>query len=365
MTGGRRWLALTPRDTLLVRDGRQFDAGEDAANQPVQPSPSTVGGAIFSAFGGVKGAEPDEIRGPVLARRHRGGWWTSYFPAPADLVRSDNDHSRVMRLRPTGSSAVTDLGGECALPLVGEGDPLGGWLTGDTLGAYLRGELVTPEQPHRSMTDLEIAFVRDDPDTDPGPLVQELRVGLSRTPTRVVQEGMLYQATYLRPVEGVALLAECVLPTTWQREAVGPVALGGRGRLADVAEVDGVSWPHPPTDYPGGRVLVYVATPAIWPGGWQIRVPGARLVAAAVGPPEPIATASPRSKGGVRATRALRWAVPAGSVYLLQFDSADAAMAWAVGDSGRLGVHGTAYGRPADDRLRTAGFGVILTGVWS
>ncbi|GGM66713.1 CRISPR-associated protein Cmr3 [Micromonospora sonchi] len=357
----RRWLALTPRDALLVRDGRQFDAGVDTAAEPTHPRPSTVGGAVFSAYG----EEPNEIRGPVLAQWH-GGWWTSYFPTPADLVRSADDQSMVTRLRPTESAAITDLGDDLRHLMAGEGDPLEGWLTGDSLGKYLRGELIHSDAPYRSVDDLGLGFVRDDPDIDPGPLVREPRVGLGRTPQRVAQDGLLYQATFLRPVDGVALLAECVLPQNWQRAANGPVALGGRGRLADVAEVEGVAWPDAPREFPDGRVLVYVATPAIWSGGWRIEEPpGARLVTAAVGPPEPIATASPRSEGGVRATRALYWAVPAGSVYLLQFDSADAAAAWALGDGDCAGVHGTAYGRPAKDRLRTAGFGVILTGVWS
>ncbi|WP_158609964.1 type III-B CRISPR module-associated Cmr3 family protein [Micromonospora musae] len=362
----RQWLALTPRDALLIRDGRRFDAGADTSAEPARPTPSTVGGAIFSAYGGLPGAEPEEIRGPVLAQWHAGGWWTPYFPAPADLVRSADDHSLVTRLRPTESAAVTDLGDGCPRLMVGEGDPLDGWLPGDTLGAYLRGELFTGADPHRSVDDLDLGFVRDDPDIDPGPLAREPRVGLGRTAERVARDGLLYQATFLRPVDGVALLAECVLPPAWQRTAAGPVALGGRGRLADVAEVDGVAWPDPPAEFTEGRVLVYVATPAVWPDGWRITVPpGARLVAAAVGPPEPIATASPRSPGGVRATRVLRWAVPPGSVYLLQFDNADAAAAWAIGDGDRVGAHGTAYGRPAKDRLRTAGFGVVLTGVWS
>jgi hypothetical protein len=50
--------------------------------------------------------------------------------------------------------------------------------------------------------------------------------------------------------------------------------------------------------------------------------------------------------------------VPAGSIYLLQFDSAERAGSWAAE------AHGSAYGRPENDRLRTTGFGVVLTGVW-
>jgi CRISPR-associated protein Cmr3 len=105
-------------------------------------------------------------------------------------------------------------------------------------------------------------------------------------------------------------------------------------------------------------VLVYLATPGLWPGGWRIPVPpGARLVAAATGEPEPVATLTPG--GDWRQSRVLRWAAPAGSVYLLQFDDAEHGAAWA------RDVHGTAYGRGLKDRLRTAGFGVVLTGAWT
>jgi CRISPR-associated protein Cmr3 len=68
-----------------------------------------------------------------------------------------------------------------------------------------------------------------------------------------------------------------------------------------------------------------------------------------------VATATPES---VHASRALHWAVPSGSIYLLDFGDEAAASRWAKRH------HGEAYGRPRHDRLRTAGFGVILTGAW-
>ncbi len=191
----------------------------------------------------------------------------------------------------------------------------------------------------------------------PEPLVVERRVGLARMDGRTAAVGYLYAATHLRPQDGWVFLAECELPVGWTGVPVGPVQLGGRARLAEVSVATGVDWPPRPTSYPEGRVLVYVATPAIWPDGWRLPVPeGARLVAAAVGEPEPVATASPRL--GMGRSKALRWAVPPGSVYLLAFDDEAEAARWADA------VHGRAYGRPARDRLRTAGFGVVLTGVW-
>jgi hypothetical protein len=46
-------------------------------------------------------------------------------------------------------------------------------------------------------------------------------------------------------------------------------------------------------------------------------------------------------------------------VYLLDFGDPALAAQWADGH------HGTAYGLEGDDPVRTAGFGVVLTGVWT
>src|SRR6185437_15609548 len=90
-------------------------------------------------------------------------------------------------------------------------------------------------------------------------------------------------------------------------------------------------------EIPGQRVLVYLATPALWPDGWRIPVPrGARLVAASCDKPMSAATVTPGPRW--QQSRVLRWAVPAGSVYLLEFDDPEVGRQWAVG------VHGTAYG---------------------
>jgi hypothetical protein len=338
-----QWLAFSARDTVLVRDGRQFDAGTDATAETIRPGPSTIAGAVFAAYGQ---REPAAVRGPVLARSWGDGWMLC-FPAPVDLVVPDGQPGRVRRLQPRAAVVFTDLSGSCPQLPDGDGGRLGGWVPAGILGAYLSGELLAPGAT--------AAVERLRPVT-PEPLAPERRVGLARTGGRTAAMGLLYAATHLRPWDGWAFLAECGLPTGWDRVPAGPVPLGGRGRLADVGVAGGVTWPPAPAAYPHGRVLVYVATPAIWPGGWRLPLPaGARLVAAAVGDPEPVATASPRL--GVRDSRALRWAVPAGSVYLLAFDDPGRAAAWAAG------VHGRAYGRPSGDRLGTAGFGVVLTGV--
>jgi CRISPR-associated protein Cmr3 len=349
------WLALVPRDTVFIRDGRSFDAAADAAAATVRPGPSTIAGAVGAAFGARPGAPrdhlPAEVRGPVLAHRV-GATWESYFPVPADLVQeAEADRPYAFRLEPTAAAGSTDLdaaGLSWLTPPLAAGPvkPLGGWMPGTQLAGYLTGKM--PGAGGISATELELA----------DPLHPELRVGLARTPGRVARTGYLYQATHLRPEEGWGFLAGCLLRPGWTRTPAGPVPFGGRSRLVDVEPASTAGWPHRPPGYPDGQVLVYLATPALWPGGWRIPVPdGARLIAAATGEPEPVATITPGD--GWAASRVLRWAVPPGSVYLLKFDSETQAAEWA----GRH--HGTAYGLADDDMLRTAGFGIVLTGVWT
>jgi CRISPR-associated protein Cmr3 len=345
------WLALTPRDTVFVRDGRSFDAAADSSAQAVVPGPATVAGAVKAVFD----AEPDEVRGPVLARRDADGW-EPYFPAPADLVATTDEHEpSVFRLRPADIPGQTDLGDaggnsaparwlvppEHAEPV----EPLGRWLPGWALTEYLAGRL-----PEAQGLPCEQLGLED-------PLVPERRVGLARDDRRA-RAGFLYQTAHLRPKEGWAFLAECVYPARWGRQVTGPVKFGGRGRLAD-PEPAVAQWPGHPAGSVQQKVLVYLATAALWRGGWRIPLPpGARLVAAAAGGPDPVATLTPGDTW--RESRVLRWAVPAGSVYLLEFSDAERGAAWA------RDVHGTAYGAaPEDRRLGTAGFGVVLTGVWT
>lgn len=342
------WIALAPRDTVLVRDGRQFDAGVDSTAESTLPGPATVAGAALSAYG----EEPAEVRGPLLGR-HDGYAWRTYLPAPLDLVRADDAPDSVSRLAAKPVDAVTDLIDAPPCWLVGHGDPVGGWISGRALSRYLRGELVRPGDTV-DIGDVELLG------EDAGPVRKETRVGLARGADRVVHTGLLYQAIHLRPRDGVNLLVECVpKPEKALPAPQGPVPLGGRGRLADVATVTDASWPTGPDSFPDGKVLAYLATPAIWPHGWRFPDPArGRLIAAAVGPAQPVAMASPRAGDKFGETRQLRWAVPAGSVFLLEFSDAEAARHWACA------VHGTAYAPGGVKRLRTAGFGVILTGVW-
>lgn len=362
-----QWLVLRPRDAVQVRDGRTFGAG-DAAHT-VRPLPSTLGGAIRTAH---YGKDVDTVCGPFPARR-QGDTWLPYFPVPADLVHSARN-GRVTRLRVPQeqlTEVTTDLDASATLrPMTcpDGGDPFTDrYLPGDVLQRYLTGRL-RPDM-RRYFSD-GLLKVRD-------PFVEERRVGLARE-DRVAVDGMLYQASYLRLRESPdewALLARCGLEPDDRRGFRASTRFGGKGRLADVEQATSVTWPAPPEAFPDGRLLMYVATPALW-GSWdgearKISEPettcwrpspmpeGATLEAAVVPDAVPVATASVRDDGGFWKSRRLRWAVPAGSVYLLRFDDPARAADWAAKH------HGRPYGRPAKDRLATVGFGIIMTGVWA
>jgi CRISPR-associated protein Cmr3 len=344
-----------PRDTVFVRDGRSFDAADDAFAQTVRPTPTTIAGAVGAAFGG---ANPLTVRGPVLARRNGEGW-EPYFTVPTDLVVTAARGKRVYRMRPE-PGGTTDLGNgtgglprmlappEHAEPVqpVTEEEP-GVLLPGRVLADYLAGRLVGGNGVPLTRLQLEV------------PLRSEQRIGLARDGRRA-REGYLYQAVHLRPEDGWAFLAEYTVDDKWPAEGRNHVPFGGRGRVAEVGRAE-AAWPDA-TAAIGKQVLVYLATPAVWPGGWRMPVPqGAELIAAATGEPVPVATVTPGPDW--KKSRVLRWAVPAGSVYLLEFEDAAAGAQWARTWNGVALDRGVSSTEA--DLLRTAGFGVVLTGVWT
>ena len=236
-------------------------------------------------------------------------------------------------------------------------EPVTGLMPGSVMHTYLHGDL-GDEDGLLSLNELE---------QPEDPISHETRVGLGLDPeTRTAKTGALYSSTHLRLEEGWAFCAE-VSPTPEQYELVesprGPVRFGGLSRLADVEAAPDLAWPKGPTEFPEGKVLVYVATPAVWAQGWLPPLPPeAELIAASVGDPVPVAIASPAPDyQHFQRTRTLLWAVPPGSVYYLKFTDPAAAEAWAKD------AHGWALAPSANPgkRLETAGFGVVLTGVWS
>ncbi|MGH3623227.1 MAG: type III-B CRISPR module-associated Cmr3 family protein, partial [Sciscionella sp.] len=238
--------------------------------------------------------------------------------------------------------------------LTGMGEPVGGWITSAGLRGWLSGA-VTGGQP---LDD----DIRRTLHTD-GPWRVEPRIGLARHghgPLRGTgMAGMLYTGEHLRPVEDMRFLLGCEnpAPVTVANEVV---YLGGRGRLARV-RVDRYADPYPaaPATFPDGRLSVYLVTPALVDDVlWRPAGTSARLCALAVNGPHPVATATPGKEFG--RSRQLVWTVPAGSVYYLEFATAQDAATWSAEHHGGLIPAVSADTNP----IVTAGFGTCLTGSW-
>jgi CRISPR type III-B/RAMP module-associated protein Cmr3 len=359
MMGGR-WLVLEPLDTVVIRDGRAFDAGTNSAARAVPPTPATVAGAIGAAYGAAPGAGrsdprsrgtalPDHVQGPIVALRGRRGW-EARWPLPRDVAEIEGT-AELIRLTPSGlnDGESCDLDGELRMFLDNDGlpaQPAEGWWGTHDLTGYLHHGLVGS-----SLMD--------------APWQVERRVGLARTPDRTAAEGMFYSAEHLRPAPGHGFAARCLGgPDVPLPELVN---LGGRSRRAQLHQIADLTVPQPPEDFPGGRLLLYMATPAVFPaGGWRpdlSRWHGAELVAAAIGPAQVVTTATPRRRAGTVGGGLLMWAVPAGSVYYLQFPDSESA---------RKAAEELHYdpSRPyapleqSETWLATAGFGLAFSGRW-
>jgi CRISPR type III-B/RAMP module-associated protein Cmr3 len=354
------WVAFQPLDVAVFRDGRGFTAGVDATAVTTLPRPTTTAGAVGAAFGAQPGEKVGEgIAGPLAATLTATGARLS-FRAPRDLVW-DDDAQVVERLRVPrdANPARSDLP-TAKLLLTGTGEPVDCWVDAGELERYLAGETAG------LCEDLSEDLARD---ARPEPFVAERRVGLARTADRTAAPGFLYAAQFLRPSDDAAAFAcKVSFPDTappLARTVVRTVVrLGGEGRLAQVHHfLDGPDDgqvrvpPHPRLD--SGRVLVYLATPAVFPGGWDPGWEryGAVLHAVCVDGPETVAGFRASDPRGRPAGWALRWAVAAGSVYYLEFGSTAAAEEFATAYHGRCLVQ-------ADGDLRTAGFGMCLIGRW-
>ena len=290
-----------------------------------------------------------------------GGEWDAYFPGPADLVQTSDGR------RPgcTGWSRAeidgqTDLDAGLAARPAGQVGQLAGLSARRT-----RGGEPLPACPGRTLA--PTWRERSPPVTVrrwPGRMARMTRSSRSggwgsRATGPRARTGFLYQATHLRPEDNWAFLAERASPPTRRpgRSARCSSVAGGAWPTSATASL---TWPQHQAATVGGRwrVLVYLATPALWPGGW--RIPSGRRPAGRGGERRAGARRDPNARPRLGRRRALRWAVPAGSVYLLEFDDASGRRGVGAGDG-----MGRRTGAIEGSGLRTAGFGVVLTGAWT
>lgn len=325
---------LEAEDVLFFRDGRPFNAGEDHhAASRFPPSPSVLQGVFRSHYLVYKGValdNKDAIRqligdgsdykglrlgAPLLARLSKDGQVTRYFPTPADacIVKEGAGEVRIQprRLIETAFTSLADSGLKYLLAAPPENEPekndVGAFLNEADFAAYfLHGKAVATCKE----ADL---FVR------------EARLGIQLEGSRSTKQGMLYEAEFIRPCEGVGLLVEMDgLPDF---PSSGVMRAGGEGRALRYRAIQpsnpAVKLAQAGESLPT-RFKVYFASPAWFEDGWRPKdwseffEGGVAVAAAAVGGYEAI--------GGYdlldnKQKAASRW-LPAGSI--LYFESGGA-----------------------------------------
>ncbi|MBF6593299.1 MAG: type III-B CRISPR module-associated protein Cmr3 [Thermaceae bacterium] len=364
--------ALSP---LLWRDGRPFagaEGSETTARSLPLPLPSTIAGFVRTQIGRKQGAKWEDhsflqnlhniqICSPLLARSCE-----IVLPAPRDtVVYKAGEEAKVMRLKPKELTS----GAGCNLPeglqpleVTADFKPESGYsLWGQAnMTNWLLGKAVIPEKIEPLLLDTRVHVAMD----------SEKGKG---------KDGQLYSVAY-RTLETLqdgrhhqwSIRARVSLPDWAGLESVG--LLGGESRPAAIALKDGLSqhWFDCPNEIKtafdglrvGDLVRLVLATPALFEQGWR---PGwldkcgeqhlprglgkvkLKLVSAAIGRREAVSGWNLRGNQ----PKAVRWMVPAGSVYffkILEGNPSDLLESWL---------------RPVSDleQDRKDGFGLALWGV--
>lgn len=383
------WIRIDALDVWLFRDGKPFTAGDDnGARSMFPPTPLTVQGALrqhisvslgahfwqykkghkkateaiaaIGPYGAMLEIGTFEMRGPFVYVEDEDGNITPMFRAPADLFLTTlketatepdcevNDEQRrpcFEIIMPAENTTYSDLDKLhfATLNKCRQGNNLQDyWLTADTLAAYLEGnkpdvDTYLPQAELRGCADetrlpepdCSVAHQLSEGKTIlPSSLLysSDNRFGVSTSSrSGTAEEGLLYQAEFVRPAQGVGLLVDV-------RESLSnpkildtaTITLGGESRQARIQPVDQPRFfataPHTPEDTK--RFKIVFLTPAYFKDGWQpeggdwSRWLGtdAKLVGAAVYSPQKIG-------GWISATRSPRPMhnfVPAGSVYYFE-----------------------------------------------
>lgn len=319
-------LFLEPVDVWLFRDGRPFDAGDDHyARTLFPPFPTVLQGVIRSHHLRVKGIDLNDksaiqrtvgtatsygtlrLRGPFVAQR-TGDAITRYFPLPADAVPFANGTVKPAQPQaPSATGARTCWDNYIPFLLFPvESEPRkpdeGAWLSECDLWNYLYGQPVQP----LSASEL---FV----------IEHRYGIGIQKERNRVVEEGKLYAAEFVRPADGVGLYLDINGYNGWP--PTGVLRIGGEGRAARFEQVPALSWPDPPDPLPQRFKVIFV-TPTYFAQGWQPQSWTAFFDGSVT--LKAVAIRRYEARGGFDyvsgAQKPARRYVPAGSVYYFESD---------------------------------------------
>lgn len=302
------WIEIRPQDVWLFRDGKPFSAGEDhSAHSIFPPTPLTVQGALrqqisvslkvslrdykaartndarkaieyIGSHGELERLGQFTMRGPYIGLR-TDKELVPLFPVPADLLVIENTDRRIIEdvliTEVEEPDFVSDFSGY-QLPRVYEGyeNLPAFWMTNVAFKAYLGdNSTIAPSWfSPKSNKDYSDAFsaYQDGKHIWHSKLVYENdnRFGVSTNAlTSFREEGQLYQVGFVRPTNGIGLLA-------WVDDAIpsnllaGPMTIGGEQRQANAVVVDKLDMPTRPKEV-SGRFKVIFLTPAYFDHGWQ------------------------------------------------------------------------------------------------
>ncbi len=343
------WL-LTPRDSLMVQDGRPCYAGQSLRTLDF-PWPSSLAGFVRTTAGrdpktGKFELTPQQaraiaIQGPFLVQTHADNKTPPVFfaPAPLDVLwqTAETEAKEVQRFRlapvddsllPAGCGHDLQGTGLRLLAPVGK-TPKGKPISGSAFWSWADLEdwlLKPPTQPDQPVQPFGLSALQ-----------RERRTHVSIDPTtQTAEDSKLFSTEMLRFVrrvedhKGVTTYAQFSLAfgctDKGLKEGIG--CLGGERRLSMLAKS-----PHPLPAFPEKKfpkdqrlLRVVLLTPAIFAQGFRPKdPPDATLVAAAVGRPQVISGWDMETQ----APKATRRMAPAGSVYWFQLNDNTDPVAWA------------------------------------
>ncbi len=367
-------------DPLLFRDGRPFaeELGAQRADSLPVPYPGVVAGAVRTAVGNREGwdwqnggpaqALALDVHGPVVCV----GDGKPVVAAPADalIYRTDNEKNNPLRCMCLRPLAELPSGFGCDLPegvrpvqVTNEEKPERGyrfWLWGDVEKwlAEPSGAGFDPLPEHFCNIGL--------------PAVEE-RTHVKIGSNGVAEDGMLFTTASVVPLERRRDKDDKKIERDWsylvrlasETNIDGPLFLGGERRVAVAEKASPNDWPTCPDDLrtklaASKRIRMILVTPAIFSGGWKPgwvdnSPPGVnglklRLVSACVPRREAVSGWDYVKRG----PKAVRWLVPAGSVFFFEAD----------GDTSQLAS--SAWLTPVSDNEqdRRDGYGLAVWGIW-
>lgn len=377
------WL-IEPRDPVIFRDGRPFNASPGARAQSLPfPFPATVAGAARTRAGQRDSGRFDEgrigelmgkqVRGPMLVEISANGQYDWLFPAPYDALHLkhepfDKQRTHVVPLTVVDApdGAATDLS---SLKLIGLQEAAR-QKPHPNVPAFWRWDRVHDWLISPTVMDITLTQLGH-----PGP-ARESRMHVSiEADTQTAQDGALFQTSGLEFVSGgngtavdcVQLAGAKSLGLVLETDAAvkeGLDFLGGERRV--------VRWrsgpPALPSCPPVVRELIVqhkhcrliLATPACFANGYLPVSSGLARSGVTVSV-QAVANSRYQAVSGWdyqhKKPKPTRRLAPAGSVYFLKLEGNDAAIRQFVDEVWLQAISD-------DERDRLDGYGLALLGAW-